>query len=59
MTTLEIGQEYTTAKSGVKGTIQEIVPNPSGSVRIRLVTKNGKDRWTTAKPNFKVTSVKI
>lgn len=59
MTTLTIGQEYVTSKSGVKGTIQEIVQNPSGSVRVRLVTKNGKDRWTTIKPEFKILTAQV
>jgi hypothetical protein len=59
MTTLTIGQEFTTQKSGVKGTIKEIVANPSGSVRIRLVTKTGKERWTTVQPEFKVLSVAL
>jgi hypothetical protein len=59
MTTLTIGQEIKTPKSGVRGTIAEIVQNPSGSVRVRLVTKNGTDRWTTIQPEFKVLSVTI
>ena len=58
MTKLEIGQEYTTQKSGVKGTIQEIVTNASGSVRVRLDVK-GKERWTTIKPEFRIISVEI
>ena len=58
MTTLTIGQEITTPKSGVKGTIQEIVQNPSGSVRVRLDVR-GKERWTTLKPEFKVLSVSV
>lgn len=48
MTNLQIGQSYTTAKSGVTGTIQEIVKNANGSLRVRL-TVNGADRWTTVK----------
>ena len=43
---LAIGDAFTTAKSGVTGTIQEIVPNPQGTHRIRLTTPAG-DRWTT------------
>lgn len=58
MTTLTIGQEYTTAKSGVKGTIQEIVQNPSGSVRVRLDVR-GKERWTTIKPEFKILTAQV
>lgn len=44
---LAIGETFTTAKSGVTGTIQEIVRNPQGTYRIRLTTPNG-DRWTTS-----------
>lgn len=45
---MNIGDTITTAKSGVQGTVQEIVKNASGSVRVRLATSNG-DRWTTIK----------
>jgi hypothetical protein len=58
MTTLTIGQELTTPKSGVKGTIKEIVSNPSGSVRVRLDVK-GKERWTTLKPEFKILTAQV
>lgn len=43
---LEVGSEFTTAKSGVVGTIQEIVEHPSGVIRIRLDV-NGENRWTS------------
>jgi hypothetical protein len=46
---MEIGQVYTTAKSGVQGTIQEIIKNASGSSRVRLELANGDTRWTTVK----------
>ena len=46
--TLEIGQSLTTAKSGVTGTIQEVIKNGNGSFRVRLDV-NGSDRWTTVK----------
>jgi hypothetical protein len=48
MATLTVGSQFTTLKSGVEGTIEEIVENPSGSVRLRLMTKDGT-RWTTVK----------
>ena len=44
----KVGDTYTTQKSGVTGTIQEIVPNANGSLRVRL-SVNGSDRWTTVK----------
>ena len=47
-TTLTVGSQFTTAKSGVVGVIQEIVKNPSGSARVRLDV-NGQPRWTTVK----------
>ena len=43
---IAIGDQFTTAKSGVKGTVAEIVKNASGSLRVRLITRDG-DRWTT------------
>ena len=46
MNTLTVGSQFTTAKSGVVGTIQEIVKNASGSSRVRLDV-NGQTRWTT------------
>jgi hypothetical protein len=48
MTTPEIGQTFTTARSGVKGTITEVVKNDNGSYRIKLDV-DGQARWTTAK----------
>ncbi len=48
MNTLTVGSQFTTAKSGVVGTIQEIVNNKSGSMRVRLDV-NGQPRWTTVK----------
>lgn len=49
MMNLEIGQSFTTTKSGVSGTIQEIVKNAGGSLRVRLELPNGDSRWTTVK----------
>lgn len=49
METLEIGQTYTTHKSGVTGTVQEIVANPTGTYRVRLDV-NGEVKWTTFVP---------
>ena len=48
--TYEVGDLYTTHRSGVTGTIKEIVPQASGSVRIQLDVE-GKTRWTTWKSN--------
>jgi len=42
---IAVGDQFTTAKS-VKGTVAEIVKNASGSLRVRLITRDG-DRWTT------------
>lgn len=43
-----VGQVFTTAKSKATGTVQEIVKNANGSLRVRLDV-NGQDRWTTVK----------
>lgn len=48
MNTISVGSQFTTAKSGVTGVIQEIVKNTSGSFRVRLDV-NGSPRWTTVK----------
>jgi hypothetical protein len=48
MTTLTIGQLYTTTNSGVQGIVKEIVGNNNGTKRV-LLDVNGTDRWTTAK----------
>ena len=45
--TLTVGSQFTTAKSGVTGTIQEVVANKNGSSRVRLELTNGDTRWTT------------
>jgi hypothetical protein len=44
--TLTVGSQFTTAKSGVVGTIQEVKENKTGSFRVRLDV-NGQPRWTT------------
>ena len=46
MNTLTVGSQFTTAKSGVSGVIQEIVENKNGSFRVRLDVA-GQSRWTT------------
>ena len=46
--TLTVGSQFTTAKSGVSGTIQEVVENKNGTFRVRLDV-NGEPRWTTVK----------
>ena len=46
MTTLEIGQTYTTEKSGVTGTIKAVDNHPSGVNRV-LLDVNGTERWTS------------
>ena len=42
----KVGDTYTTQKSKETGTIQEIVPQANGNVRVKL-DLNGKTRWTT------------
>jgi hypothetical protein len=48
MSNLTVGSQFTTQKSGVTGTIQEIVENKNGTFRLRLDVA-GQDRWTTVK----------
>jgi hypothetical protein len=48
MNTLTVGSQFTTAKSGVSGVIQEVIQNKKRSFRVRLDV-NGQDRWTTVK----------
>jgi len=43
-----VGSQFTTAKSKVSGTVEEIVKNANGSMRVRLDV-NGSPRWTTVK----------
>lgn len=43
----EIGEYYTTHKSHEGGWVCEIVPNPSGTVRLRLRKVDLSIRWTT------------
>lgn len=46
--TLTVGSQFTTAKSGVTGIVQEVIANKNGSYRVRLDV-NGSPRWTTIK----------
>ena len=48
MSTITVGSQFTTLKSGVTGTVQEIVKNNNGSYRVCLNTDEGT-RWTTVK----------
>lgn len=43
----QIGDTYTTTKSGITGIIREIVENSTGSLRVRLELEDGSDKWTT------------
>ena len=45
-TTLEIGQTFTTEKSGVTGVIKAVDNHPSGVSRV-LLDVNGAERWTS------------
>jgi hypothetical protein len=44
--TYKVGDTYTTQKSKVTGTIQEITTLPNGNVRVKLDV-NGSTRYTT------------
>jgi hypothetical protein len=47
-TTPQIGETFTTLKSGVSGKVEEVIKNANGSLRIRLNVE-GTERWTTVK----------
>jgi hypothetical protein len=44
--TYKVGDTFTTQKSKVTGTIEEIIPQPNGNVRVKLMV-DGKPRYTT------------
>jgi hypothetical protein len=50
MATLEIGQTFTTEKSGVVGVIKAVDNHPSGVNRV-LLDVNGTERWTSVSAN--------
>ena len=47
--TYKVGDTYTSQKSKVTGTIQEITPQANGNVRVKLDV-NGSVRYTTWTP---------
>jgi len=49
---MNIGDTITTQKSGIVGTVQEIVQNRTGSLRLRLQTAEGDEVWTTYWPSL-------
>jgi hypothetical protein len=44
--TYKVGDTFTTQKSKVTGTIEEIIPQANGNVRVKLMVE-GKPRYTT------------
>jgi hypothetical protein len=56
----KVGDVYTTQKTGVIGLVMEVVPNRTGSIRLRLLPlteqgfiANTEFRWTTWVPKVK------
>lgn len=45
--TYQIGDLFTTQRSGVTGAISEIVPVNDRTTRVKLSLDNGEYRWTT------------
>lgn len=43
----KIGEILTTTKSGITGIVREIVKNDTGSLRVRIETEDGSEKWTT------------
>jgi hypothetical protein len=52
--TYKVGDLYTSTRSGVTGTIEEIVIVRSDRVKVRLNVE-GKSRWTTWTPPYPLT----
>jgi hypothetical protein len=46
MNAITVGSQFTTAKSGVTGIVQEVIENKNGTFRVRLDVA-GQPRWTT------------
>ena len=47
-----VGSLFTTQRSGMVSTVQEVIQNQNGSLRVRLTidtTNDKQDRWTTVK----------
>ena len=45
--TYQIGDLFTTQRTGITGSISEIVPVNDRTTRVKLVLDNGDYRWTT------------
>ena len=43
-----IGSEFVTQRAGIKGIVQEVIKNATGTYRVRLDV-DGENRWTTVK----------
>lgn len=43
-----VGSEFITQRAGIKGIVQEVIKNATGTYRVRLDV-NGENRWTTVK----------
>jgi hypothetical protein len=47
----QIGDFYTTHKSGIEGFVVDMSPNKTGSIRVKLITSDTNNtityRWTT------------
>jgi hypothetical protein len=49
--TPEVGEIYTTQKTKLTGVVKEVVPNRTGSYRVRIQTTTLEMRWTTFVPD--------
>jgi len=52
--TYKVGDLYTSTRSGVTGTIEEIVIVRNDRVKVRINVE-GKSRWTTWTPTYPLT----
>jgi hypothetical protein len=49
---MNIGDTIVTQKSGITGVVQEFVQNRTGSFRVRVLTVDGDEVWTTYWPSL-------
>lgn len=49
---MNIGDPIVTQKSGIAGIVQEVKENRTGSLRVRVLTNEGDEVWTTYWPSL-------
>ena len=49
---MNIGDRIVTQRAGITGTVNEIIQNRTGSLRIRFTSDEGVELWTTYWPSL-------